>query len=554
MTHFRSRRRLTCALHFGLCLALVSPVQAQLATWRVVSGTESTVVLPGLPAGTRLMYDEAVTNTGQPRFGMRLGSPTPAVGYWANTAGIWQQYAAENVADVRGPGRAGAEAKHQFLSLANSWGMAAADGQRLFAARASDPAQTLFASYGLWRFDGARNVEFARASTDGVLGPGLGINWTFPNNSNFPEGRMLAGGQAIFQNDVTSPGGATTRMIAKHVPGLGNVPCMRVNATEAALAPGVTTGDSFLNFSSFATRLMVSPSGRAIARFTTSASIEALFELCNGAPRALAVTQETGNRGPQVGQPNAVFTAFSTVPTLHGVDRDFFYIATWRVAPNPNRESLFRHINGQNIGIAYNESSGFNGPNLQGVGLQGSTWNDFSDSDLTTTSDYSAFVASVNTPESTTLSGVWRVRAGQRPEPLALLNLTSGSYIPEAGRSWRSFDSLAVFANGDVLLNASTNPNNVRDLWLLRSGQPPQRVLSNGTQVTVPTSQGNVQSTVSTISIPDGGATHGYGQNSWVTPDGVLLVRVSSSPSGTLLITNKAAVPDPNVLLQAGFE
>lgn len=554
MQQFRPRSRRFGALQIGLCFALVGSAQAQLATWRVVSGTESAVSVPGLPAGTRLMYDEAIASGGQQRFGMRLGSPTPATGYWAYSGALWQHYAAENVADLRGPGRVGAEANHQFLSLANSWGIAAADGQRLFAARASDPAQTLFATYGLWRFDGSRNVEIARASTDGVFGPGLGVNWTFPNNANFPEGRMLAGGQAIFQNEVISPGGATTRMLARHVPGQGNVPCLRVSATETALAPGITAGDSFLNFSNFATRLMVSPSGRVIARFTTSASIEALFELCNGAPRALAVTQETGNRGPQVGQTNAVFTAFSTVPPMHGVDRDFFYIATWRVAPNPNRESLFRHINGQNIGIAYNESSGFNGPNLQGVGLQGSTWNDFSDPDLTTTGDYSAFVASVNTPESTTLSGVWRVRAGQRPEPLALLNLASGSYIPEAGRSWRSFDSLAVFANGDVLLNATTNPNSVRDLWLLRAGQPPQRVLSSGTQVNVPTSQGNVLSTVSTISIPDGGAAHGYGQNSWTTPDGALLVRVSSSPSGTLLLTNKAAVPDPNVLLQAGFE
>lgn len=553
MSHFRSRLPLKLAIHFGLSLAMVGPVQAQLGSWRVVSGTDSAVTLPGLPAGTRLMYDDAVSSGAQARFGMRLGSPTTAVGYWAYTGTLWQHFAAENVADVRGPGRAGAEANHQFLSLASSWGMAAADGQRIFAARASDPAQTIFASYGLWRFDGARNVEIARASTDGVLGPGLGINWTFPNNINFPEGRMLAGGQAIFQNDVTSPAGTTTRMIARHVPGLGNLPCMRVNATEAALAPGITAGDSFLNFSNFDSRLMVSPTGRVVARLNTSASVEALFELCNGAPRALAVTQESGNRGPQVGQANAVFTAFSTAPPMQGVDRDFFYIATWRVAPNPNRESLFRHINGQNIGIAYNESSGFNGPNLQGVGLQGSIWNDFSDSDLTSTNDYSAFVASVSTPESTTLSGVWRVRAGQRPEPLALLNLTSGSYIPEAGRSWRSFDSLAVFANGDVLLFASTNPGNVSDLWLLRSGQPPQRVLSNGTQVAVPTSQGTVQGSVSTISIPGGGAAHGYGQNSWVTPDGVLLVRVSSS-SGTLLLTNKAAVPDPNVLLQAGFE
>lgn len=50
------------------------------------------------------------------------------------------------------------------------------------------------------------------------------------------------------------------------------------------------------------------------------------------------------------------------------------------------------------------------------------------------------------------------------------------------------------------------------------------------------------------------GAACGHGQNSWVTPDGVLLVRVSLIPGGTLQITNKAAVPYPNVLLLAGIE
>lgn len=540
------------SLLVGAALLSAQQAFAQLGTWRVVAGESASVLVADLPASSRNIVDAAIGDAGRDLYGMRLTSPTASAGYWAFRNTRWRHYAGLNTNGALGPGRSGAESSHVFLSLDSAWGGASVDGQRIFAARAADPAQTQFASYGLWRFDGVSNIELARGSTDGALGPGLGASWVFPNNINFPDARMLAGGRVLIFNEVISPAAATSRYLGMHVPGTGpdsgNRPCMRVGATEAGLSPNLAAGELFANFSTASGRVMVSPGGKVLARLPTSAGREGLFELCNGAPRAIAVTGETGARGPQVGLTGAIFSGFAVYPAQVIREGESFFLANWRVPPNGSREALFRHRGGNNEGVAFNEASGFYGPNALN-----STWRDFTSSTLSASGNMAAFVASIDTSEGTTLSGLWRVQAGLRPEPLAILNLT-GNFAPEAGRTWRSFETVAVFSNGDVLLQATTNPNAVNELWLFKSGQAPVRVLSNGLVLSVPTAQGNQSATVSSFTILPGGSAFSFGNDDWIGADGSILLRVATPEFGTLLISNRLAVPDPDLVLRSGFE
>lgn len=544
------RRTHRYGLGLSIWLGIVSSgfAYAQMPTWRVTAGAGATVTTPDLPAATRSFSDSIISEAGGSRLGMRLTAPTSAEGYWAFQGNRWIRYTQLGVATTLGPGRSGAESNHVFLSVDNGWGGSAIDGERVFAARASDPVQTQFASYGLWRFDGVRNIEIARGSNDGLLGPGLGAGWVFKNTLNFPDARMLPGGQAIIIAEVVSPAAAESRIVARHVPGVGNLPCMRTGTSEVQLAPGLNVGDEFQNFTSSADRFLIAPGGKVRARLSTSTSRVALFELCDGPPRALIVNNETGIRGPQLGISGAEFRDFSFGPMMASDSNDFYFLADWRVPPAASRTALFRRQGGQNVGIAYNEASGFYGPNWIG-----STWSSFDSNMLSVAGSRAAFTASALTPENTSVRGLWRVQPGTRPELLALIGLT-GSFAPEPGRTWRTFDAVAVFSNGDVVLEATTNPGIVDELWLFKVGQAPQRILSEGQSVNVPTTTGIQSAVVSSFDVNDGASRNAMGDDDWAGADGTLLVRANSNVFGSLLLTTKLDVPDPDVLLRSGFE
>jgi hypothetical protein len=541
----------TCLCCLGLlAAAAVSPATAQALSWHVVAGESATVVTPDLPsAASRTLQDVAIGDAGGTLQGFRVQGAASAEGYWALSAGRLQRYAQLGSTGVPGPGRGGAEAAHTFLSLPGGSVSTGPDGQRSFAARAGDPAATLTATHGLWRWTGGSNIEFARASTDGVLGPGLGAGWVFPNLAGFAEARMLGAGRAVFVAEVTSPTSASHRIIARHAPGEANLPCMRTSATEPALAPGLVPGDSFSNTALTLGRVGASRTGRIYARLPASGSREGIFVLCEGAPRAIAADNVAGLLGPDTGTGVATFTGFSSMAPQPAGEDDVVFFANWREPSSTTRVGLFRHDGVANRGLAYSEPSGFHGPNWLDA-----TWRSFNVDSLSVAGDTVAFVAGLDTADGGDPTGLFRVRTGQSPELVALLGLIGAPYEPEPGRTWRSFDALAVFESGDIVLDATTNPNATRDLWLLRPGRAPRRLLSPGQPLRVPTAQGFVDTTISSYNVPLGGARHADGSDGWIGADGTMLFAAQAVGFNKVLVTTRAPVLPPGIVHRDGFE
>lgn len=531
----------------GIVVAL--PSTAQQTTWQAVAGESAQVVTPDLPAGTvRNFVDIEVGDTGRRQFGLRVTSPASDEGYWTQRADKLVRITQLGSVGPLGPGRSGVEAAHAFLSINGGGADASPDGHRSFVARAGDPAAQLNATYGVWRWNGAGNSEVARASTDGGFGPGLGAGWVFPNTFSFATARTLPRGEVLLAADVTSPTGVITAMFARHVPGQGNVACMRVGATDAALSPGLAAGGSFGSFSDGLGRTAVTLTGRVFTRLPASGLREGIWELCNGAPRSVAVDEEAGPRGPDIGVDTAQFTDFSFKAPIASGPASVVFFANWRIPPASSRLGLFRHDGVSNRGIAYTEASGYYGPNFLDA-----TWRTFNVDSVSVSGEYSAFTASVTTGDGGTPTGLWRLRAGDRPELIALLGIVGAPYEPEPGRTWRTFNAMAVMSTGDVVLEATSNPNATKDLWLLRPGVAPRRLLSTGTTMPVQTTQGTVQAVVSSFDAVDEGAGFSGGKDTWVGADGTLLIPASTSV-GSLLISMRLNVPDPDTIFIGGFE
>ncbi len=539
--------KLALAVLAAVALPLPSAF-AQTVPWQVVAGANADLAIPGFPAGSRSYTDVLLGDVGAGLVGVRMTSPTSAAGYWARRQGTWTRYATTGVAGAtEGPGRTGAEAGHTFLSITTGGSGAGADGQRVFIARAGNAADVQNATWGLWRWDTNTNSEVARVLTDGVLGPGLGAGWVFPNDAGFASARMMGGGTMVINADATSPTGATRRMLARHVPGQGNLPCMVRQSTDPALSPGLSAGDSF-DAAWGMSALALTPQGKVYGSFSASGSRWGIWEVCNGAPRAVAVNGEPGARGPEIGVSTATFasTSFDTPrPAANG----FYFFASYRrVSSETSRLGLFWHDGAANRPLAINDDSGNWGPNWQGT-----TWRSFTANSLVGAGEYAAFFAQVNTTDGGNPSGLWRVRAGGTPELAALIGLT-GDYGPEPNRTWSSFLGRAVLANGDIVVAARTNPGNELALWLLKSGAAPRRLLVAGQTVTIPTtSAGNVQATVNSVSIDDGAALYGGGEDSWAAADGSILVHADIVGYGGVRLL---AIPSNpvNLVFRNGFD
>jgi hypothetical protein len=490
---------------------------AQTVPWRVVAAESGGVVVAGLPASGRFIYDVSVGDVGAGLVGLRVSSPDSSAGYWARQQGTFKRYTQLGVTGVQGPGRSGAEATHVFNSVSSGGSGAGADGQRAFLARAGAPGAPETATWGLWRWNTAHNVEVARVLTDGALGPGLGAGWVFPNASDFTSGRMMNGGRVLLDADVTSPTGASSHLIAKHVPGQGNQPCIRAGSTDPSLAPGLSAGDSFTTSWSFS-NLALTPEGRVYGRFSASGSRSGIWEICDGAPRAIAANNEAGARGPDIGVATATYTGDIYAP-YPGNDGAIAFFASFRpTSGDSSRLGLFRNDGAGNRPLAINDASGDYGPHWEG-----STWRVFDTDSLSVAGEYAAFGGGVTTGDGGNPAGFWRVRAGVAPELVALIGLV-GSYGPEANRTWRSFGASAVLANGDIVIEAQTDPGDEHALWLLQAGHAPRRILELGQSVAVPTASGNVQAALTSFDVPNGGALYDRGGDGWIGADGTILI------------------------------
>lgn len=511
-------------------LALATPYAGAQAQWQVIAGDDGRIVASNLPDGTnRLISDYYLGDAGGDQVGFRVASPTNLGGYWASRQGVLTRYTELNNGGFRGPGRSGSEANHVFLSIASEWGAASSDGQRAFAGRAGDPANTANASYGLWRWDTVRNVEVARSFIEGTLGPGLGSGWVFPNSSTFATARMMIGGQMLISSTVNNVAVGDRLLLTKHVPGQGNRPCMMRNSTDPALGPGL--GSSVFDTSWTFADLAVTPLGRVYGSFQASGSRGGIWEICNGAPQALVLDDVTDTRGPSIGISTATFTS-DVYPPYPGVPGTFAFFSWFRTTPSASSEfGLFLHNGSRNVPLAYNDPAGTYGPNWAN-----STWTNFDTATLSTGGEYAAFAASVRTAAGGSASGFWRIRRGSRPELVALIGSPS-QYNPEPNRSWASFGASAVLSNGDILLEARTDPGSTLALWLLERGNPtPRKILEPGQIINFTTTTGAAQAAVSSFDLTNGGATYSRGSDSWVGADGTVLVVANLSGYGEVAL------------------
>ncbi len=538
---------------------------AQSTLWTLVAAEPTRIPAPELPAGVRNFFDANVGDYGAGQFGFRVLGPEAANGYWVNRNGALVRYTQINAAGPFGPSRSGAESGHQFDSIRSGLSSTAPDGQRSFLGRAGVPGDVAGATNGVWRWNGAQNIEIARGGTLGLLGPGLSADWMFINDRTFvDEARMMQGGQVLVHADVFSATVTRSRLIARHVPGFGNQPCMQVGVSGGALAPGLQASDRWLGVSN-SNSIGISFDGRVYVRNVAvlpgPRNIGGIWEICDGPPRALAIIRESGARGPNIGIVGAQFEDLNptvTLPPLPDRGNGFYFFSEYCKTVNPcdspvgvPQVGLFHHQSGSNLGIAYNDASGFYGPNYLN-----SRWKFFNGPSLSVAGLYSSFISSVSTTDTTDLTGLWRVRSGQRPELAALIGSSVLAYAPEPGRTWKSFAGSAIFSNGDVVLAARTDPGDSYAIWLLPRGGVPRRVLEQGQIVTLQTANGPIQETIGGFTLPASGSGYASGIDDWVGADGTLLlsVRMDGDVGYNFLISTKLNVPNPLNIFADGFE
>lgn len=527
----------TSAVAAAIAILLVpaSPAGAQNVTWRAVAGQSGSVATANLPAGVdRTFSDISIGDAGAGMIGLRVSSPSGSIGYWARRNGIFSRYVQTGVTGTLGPGRSGGETNHVFFSYVTGWSEAGADGQRVFGARAGDPALgAAQASWGLWRWDGTKNVEIARALTDGELGPGLGAGWRFQDSSGFSGARMLTGGRALLVGTVTTPSTALRDLVALHVPGSGNVPCALEDSTDPALSPGLVAGDSFpADWNGSLSAFAVSAEGNVYARLSTSNSRDGIWQLCDGAPHALVADNDTSALGPDLGIATAYFTSFYGPPKPADAGRVFF-VASGRLAQGgATFGGLFHHDATGNRPLALDGDTGAYSPHWLDA-----TFTTIDEGTLTAAGEWAVFKAILHTSDNATPIGLFRVRQGEAPEPVAIVG-ADVPYAPEPNRTWSSLRASAVLSNGDILLEAYTNPDNEYALWLLKRGAAPRRVLRAGDIALVPTASGTVQAAVTSFSLTGGGGTAQYdrGGDTWIGADGTILVSALVNGYGTTLL------------------
>lgn len=530
-------------------LAIPSVGLAQDVPWRVVLGTSASVTVPGLPAGSRSFSDEEIGHFGAGTVGARLTSPSDAIGYWVLKQGFWTQFTKNGIAGATvGPGRTGSEASHVFASILTGGTSVGSDGQRAFIASAGAPGNPNTTSWGVWRWDTANNIELVRGLVEGAQGPNLGFlgsGWVYQNTiSTFQNTFSMNNGQVLINAYVTSPSGLSRQYLAKSVPGQPVTPCALRNATDSSLAPGLAAGDYF-DATWNVNDLSVSPQGDVYGALSTNQGRLGIWKLCAGAPQALAVNSETGVRGPDIGISTATFVSFS--PANPGMGDNFNFFASYRPSSNEfSRQALFWHDGTTNRPLAINDAA-----NLYGPHWNDATWSSFNSSSLSTAGEWSAFQAVAHASDGGTPSGLWRVRAGGTPELVALIGLVQ--YGPEPNRTWDAFYGNAVLANGDIIIEARTQPGTEYAVWLIKKDGTKQRILKVGQTVSVPTTNGVMQSTVSSYSLPSGAAAYGRGGDSWIGIDGSLLIRVGLTTYGTSLITALPSNPVDKVYAN-GFD
>ena len=546
-------------LQRALLLAIAStalPAHAQPADWRVVSSSNVLVPTAGFPSNVApAFFRYALGDVGSGLMVAQTSNGGVLAGRYARINGSFVQYVREDVMGNLGPGRTGAESNHVFRDIVFGDDDIGATGQVAFAGRAGLPGSTVSTlPVAAWRWDTQRNIEIMRTLTDRALGPNLGPGWFF---SAAPLLRNLPNNNVVLDVDLTSPTAATRDGVVLHVPGVGNRACLLQGSTDLALSPNLGDGSTFvLSFSGYRP---VALGNRLFVAANTTASVGefGIWEICDGAPRAIAASDRTNGLGPSYGVNTAYFASFDS-NVRPGANGDLIFDARFRDSTAVNQpflSGIFRHRSGVNGRLAYTGTTGVQGPNWLG-----SSFSAIAAASLTSAGGYIAFEGTARTPDATSVDGIWRIKPNGNPEPVALVGIL-GQFGPAAGQTFQRFDQWTQFSNGDIIANCAVN-GSVSGIYRFAVGRAPEKIISVGQVIPVQTTGGIVQATVNSfqLDVPNNGdssasSLNWSGVDSWAGTDGSVMLLASLNVNGTAVnVLLLSQVSDLNVFLKNGFE
>ena len=368
--------------------------------------------------------------------------------------------------------------------------------------------------------------------------------------------RSLSNGNVVIDADLTSPTGADRDGVVLHVAGVGNFPCVVVGSTVANLSPNLGDNSTFgLTGSSF--RPVVHGNKVFISATTTANTGElGIWEICNGAPRAIAASERTNALGPNYGTSTAYFVAFGSNPRP-GANGELIFEAQFRdanVVGVPFLRGIFRNRGGVNQRLAFTSTTGTQGPNWLG-----SSFSALAPASLNGAGPFVAFEGTARTPDNTSVDGLWRIQPGGNPEPVALMGIL-GQFGPAAGQTFARIDEWTQFANGDVIANCAVN-GSVNGIYRFAIGRAPETIIRVGQIIPVQTSNGVVQASINSFQLiaptNDGASSslNWSGVDSWTGTDASVMLQASINVSGTNVnVLLLSQVADLDVLIKNGFE
>lgn len=444
-----------------------------------------------------------------------------------------------------------------FREIASGVHDIGANGQVVFSGRAGVPGSvTNTLPLAVWRWDTQRNIEISRNLTDGVLGPNLGPGWFF--NSATVNGtlilRNLPNGNVAIDSNLISPTSASREAVVLHIAGVGNTPCMLQGSSDLSLGPNLGDNSTFRGEISNYNTVALGNKIYLAARTTANSGDLGIWEICNGAPRAIAASDRTTALGPSYGVSTAYFTAFGT-NVRPGASGDLVFEAQFKDSANvPALRGIFRNRSGVNQRVAYTGTSGVQGPNWLG-----STFSAITASTLTSAGRHIAFEGNARTTDNTTVGGIWRIQPDGNPEPVALVGIL-GQFGPAPGQTFAGFGAWTLLANGDVIALCSVNGGST-GLYRFAIGRAPETIIRVGQIIPVQTTTGIVQATVNSSQILVPGNDSGSSSNnwagidSWTGTDASVLLSASINVGGTNVnVLLLSQVADLDLLLKTGFE
>ena len=533
----------------------ISPLHAQLANWSVVSANNTIIPTAGFPSTVApSFFRYGVGDVGQ---GLIVGESSTGgtlAGRYARINGVFTQYVQLDVSGLKGPGRSGAEAGHVFRVITTGDHDIGANGQVVFSGRAGAPGSvTSTLPVAVWRWNTQANIEIARNLTDGALGPNLGPGWFFDST---PLLRSLPNGNVIIDADLISPTSANRDAVILHVAGVGNTPCVLQGSTDLSLSPNLGDNSTFALAGAGFRPVALASKVYLTAATTASTGGRGIWEICNGAPRAIAATDRSTALGPSYGVSTAYFSNLFT-NVRPGASGDLVFEGQFRdanVVSQPFFNGIFRHRSGVNQRLAYTGTTGTQGPNWLG-----STFSTLNAASLTSAGRHIAFEGDARTPDNTTVGGIWRIRPDGNPEPVALEGIL-GQFGPAPGQTFARFDQWTLFANGDVIANCAVNGGS-NGLYRFAIGRAPETIIRVGQTIPVQTTTGIVQATVNSfqITVPEndsGNSSYNWsGIDSWTGTDASVLLSASINVGGTNVgVLLLSQVADLEVYLKTGFE